>query len=532
MSPSASSVTASGGGAPAPTGDATQRTRGKRPLDHLLHPSTGTSSSSGDAQSFEAALRSAASRTVDIDTATDLPVLRRAPARREVDRPQRPVDEPVRARTDPSPDRRDEPVRTERHDPDDARAASADRRGDDRVGRDDDRAQRDDRDGSGHASDRDGEDVEATTSEDSTDDEAGATGEVEVDTGGAVVVDQALTLQLDQVTRVEVDTEQEVVTDDGPDDDQAGTTTDTARGDRRVVVDLDGGEDADRATGALDRTSTEDAGDQEIDLDPTVETDRDRQRLEDGELAVAESTDGEAVDTSQRRSMIDDSTAGPVAETGARSTGHTANQQNLVLGAETVSTRPTTITRTGTVDATTPVSGLERTTGRNPVTDRFRAEATVRSAAADETGDADGPDAVWRQVRRALGSLRSRSDGEREMVVRLRPAELGSVTIRVHTTEQGVRVSLVADTAAAAGQLNQQRHHLLSELDESGLAGASVDVGQHDPSDGTGPGGGRGDGEPDRGPELRPTGGPSTATSTRAADPGRRRSSGSIDLDL
>ena len=119
-----------------------------------------------------------------------------------------------------------------------------------------------------------------------------------------------------------------------------------------------------------------------------------------------------------------------------------------------------------------------------PSRSEFRPAGVGGSASVDDPAAAAGIDAepadqanpVWRQVRRALGSLRRSGPGEETMTIRLRPAELGSVTVRINTSAAGMRVALVADSPVAAQELNQQRHELLRDLDESGFGGTGVDV--------------------------------------------------------
>ncbi|MEM9652373.1 MAG: flagellar hook-length control protein FliK [Actinomycetota bacterium] len=108
---------------------------------------------------------------------------------------------------------------------------------------------------------------------------------------------------------------------------------------------------------------------------------------------------------------------------------------------------------------------------------------TAPATAAAQTGQvADGEDGelLWRQVRRAIGSMRTTAAGDQQMTIRLRPAELGSVMIRVTTGEAGTTVALVAESAAAASQLNQQRQQLINELEDRGLTEVAVDVGTNE----------------------------------------------------
>ncbi|MGF1595946.1 MAG: flagellar hook-length control protein FliK [Acidimicrobiales bacterium] len=148
-------------------------------------------------------------------------------------------------------------------------------------------------------------------------------------------------------------------------------------------------------------------------------------------------------------------------------------------------------------------------------------------AQADPPG---APDPLWRQVHRALGALRTTAEGQQEITLRLHPAELGSVMIRISTGGAGTMVAMVTETGAAANQLNQQRQQLLDELASTGLDGASVDIGTRD-----------GSGHPGDDPRGRPgRNGAGTVASgldadhSLAADAGpiRRRSTNTVDLTL
>lgn len=92
--------------------------------------------------------------------------------------------------------------------------------------------------------------------------------------------------------------------------------------------------------------------------------------------------------------------------------------------------------------------------------------------------DSDVDGVLVRQISRALASIRT-VDGEQTFTIRLRPEELGAVTVRVTTSDAGVRIGLVTDSAATADRLSSQRDQLLAELDQGGLAGSDVDVSHH-----------------------------------------------------
>ncbi len=121
--------------------------------------------------------------------------------------------------------------------------------------------------------------------------------------------------------------------------------------------------------------------------------------------------------------------------------------------------------------AVNPVGRIEGTRSRSTVT------TPAATQAQGPVVDGDASDPLWLQVRRAMSSVRSLANGDQQVTVRLRPAELGSVVVRINTNDQGTVVSLVADSAVAATQLNQQRQLLVSELEQGGLTSVAVDVG-------------------------------------------------------
>ncbi len=128
----------------------------------------------------------------------------------------------------------------------------------------------------------------------------------------------------------------------------------------------------------------------------------------------------------------------------------------------------------GSAQATTnPIAGLADVSA----TGELASSSAGRVASTAPSEQADGADPLWRQVRRAMGSIRNLPTGEQQLTIRLRPNDLGSVTVRISTGEAGTTVALVADSAAAASQLNQQRQQLIRELEDGGLRGVAVDVG-------------------------------------------------------
>jgi flagellar hook-length control protein FliK len=161
---------------------------------------------------------------------------------------------------------------------------------------------------------------------------------------------------------------------------------------------------------------------------------------------------------------------------------------------------------------------------------------STRAAGTTQAEQSDGTDPLWRQVRRALGSLRNLPTGEQQLTIRLRPDDLGSVVVRISTGDAGTTVALVAESATAANQLNQQRQQLISELQDGGLRGVSVDVG-------TGDDAGRSEGdEAEADVEQSGVDGTVSAAGRVNADgellrsyrgrPGRGSSEGLIDVDL
>jgi flagellar hook-length control protein FliK len=148
----------------------------------------------------------------------------------------------------------------------------------------------------------------------------------------------------------------------------------------------------------------------------------------------------------------------------------------LRQGQTRASTAPTATTTTGTTSS----SSITVDAAQAPAVARNRPNTPVASAAAGADApvvDGEPGEAVWMQVRRALGSLRALENGDQQMTVRLRPAELGSVMVRVAAGEGGTAVSLVTDSAVAALQLGQQRQQLIAELEQNGFERVAVDVG-------------------------------------------------------
>jgi len=267
---------------------------------------------------------------------------------------------------------------------------------------------------------------------------------------------------------------------------------------------------------------------------------------------------------------VDETGAGPDGESSAATTGSqpsttdtpagdegTTNDQGSVVdntapqeSANTAVSAPTSVAaRSASSESSPGLAGpsgdgqpVAAVTGAGQVGRAEQATARPVDAPAEASlpgavEDADGTDPLWRQVRRALGSVRANAEGDQELTIRLRPADMGSVMVRISTGDSGTAVALVADSAVAANQLQQQRQQLIGELEDSGIRGVAVDVNTS----------GQGQTRPDLGAEADgrrpPRGGFTPGALSEAAsrlDPnsaGRDRrvrtpSSGLVDLDL
>lgn len=247
----------------------------------------------------------------------------------------------------------------------------------------------------------------------------------------------------------------------------AAASTDTDESDGadtdELAIDLDGEATADTdlvadEAGLLDGTDVDTDGEAELELDLTEGGGTTDGGSDDGapgsERSTAEQTGGGQAATD---GGVDDGPtvapiAGPIASTNS---GQTATTGQAVTGVDAVAGPAAPRNRTTTGPAST--------------------QAGQQAQAPLADGEAGDP--LWLQVRRAMGSLRTLQNGEQQMTIRLRPAELGSVMVRVNAGENGTTVSLIADSAVAATQLTQQRQQLISELEQGGLAGVAVDVG-------------------------------------------------------
>lgn len=159
-----------------------------------------------------------------------------------------------------------------------------------------------------------------------------------------------------------------------------------------------------------------------------------------------------------------------------------AGPEQTLLPAESIGTTGSPTAGNAEPTIATPVSAVGTTVSpasTQTLGQLTAAEATgagFEASALAPNQQADGSDPLWQQVRRALGSVRNLPSGEQQLTIRLRPAELGSVVVRINTGENGTSVSLVTESSAASNQLNQQRQQLLTDLEDSGLSDVSVDI--------------------------------------------------------
>lgn len=372
-----------------------------------------------------------------------------------------------------------------------------------------------------------------TLIEDALVDGAGDTTETEVD-GEAVA-------GADGVTELEIDDEDEAV-------EQATDADDDA-----IVL-----------TANLERSAEQVAAMASTDNRSATDTTASDTAEADDELAVSAASSDGAASAGESEHPTDETTIDITDEAiesgetdGGAPTDAAADQPDADAGRAATSDRPTTTdgpdvapvvqaatTQTARTVETSgnQVSGAESVSGPSAVRNRPAPTTTAATQNAEApVADGEAGDPLWLQVRRAMGSLRTLRNGEQQLTIRLRPAELGSVVVRVNAGEHGTRVSLLADSAVAATQLGQQRQQLINELEQNGLAGVAVDI-----SNGQNPGNPESanpDGE--RGGEGGANGaatgaaaalaGATTATLPRAGGRGRRSGGGSgglVDVDL
>lgn len=215
---------------------------------------------------------------------------------------------------------------------------------------------------------------------------------------------------------------------------------------------------------------------------PTVRTDSE---LADGDAEATEAVagvDGELAETVAGGTMTDADTADEQAapdidmtELEGQSTDEAEQGPTLDGGTDEAVVQPgpvvaPTVT-TGNTTAAAANAAVGQLTATEAAAPTAEAAAPAPAAPAAEEGDQ-----LWQQVRRAIGSMRLNTEGDQQMTIRLRPAELGSVVVRVTTGEAGTAVSLVAESSAAANQLNQQRQQLISDLEETGIGSVNVDI--------------------------------------------------------
>lgn len=266
---------------------------------------------------------------------------------------------------------------------------------------------------------------------------------------------------------------------------------------------------------------------------------------EDGGTDVAASADGtDTTDGTADRGQAQDQNAEAEAESaspdgdgdgaGAEAdTGTKSQDSGDQSGADGDGPLPTVTTATGSSTASAATNAAVGSITVGEVSATTRPNPTAPANPAGQMVDGEDGELIWRQVRRAIGSIRTNTNGDQQMTIRLRPAELGSVMIRVSTGDGGTTVALVAESAAAAGQLNQQRQQLINELEDGGLSGVAVDVGTSaDADDQTGEADADGDESVpgrDRGSAMSQD--PDTLDRYRIRRPGGT-SAGLVDLDL
>lgn len=295
--------------------------------------------------------------------------------------------------------------------------------------------------------------------------------------------------------------------DDAPADEAA--SAEVAGDGEGLIETIDG---AEQSTGTADPSGQPEDGSTEITeasegADPTAETSTDLEAEAAGTETRPVSTDGgAAADGAEPVPVV----ARPTAPSADRST---TGPTTTVGGIEAAAA-------TGARRGPAPITAPTATAGTGPVLD----------------GEPGEP--LWLQVHRAVGSLRTLRNGEQQVTIRLRPAELGSVLVRINAGENGTAVSLLTESAIAANQLGQQRQQLVDQLEESGLRGVAVDIDTGGNPDQAEPGA-EGDGDPSSADSTGPAaasagaaGGPIDGGNGFRARRGRGSSVGLVDLDL
>jgi flagellar hook-length control protein FliK len=121
-----------------------------------------------------------------------------------------------------------------------------------------------------------------------------------------------------------------------------------------------------------------------------------------------------------------------------------------------------------------PTIGLSSPAPQQVVPIDFSAAMPAAASAAPPTGaHAGNPVPVADQVGPALMTLAKSTDGSQETTIRLRPAELGSVQIRIARAASGAtRIEILAEKSATLLTLQRDQPQLHRTLDEAGIPAA------------------------------------------------------------
>lgn len=322
--------------------------------------------------------------------------------------------------------------------------------------------------------------------------------EAEADAGAEVMVDGAENVEISDVV-VEDATVVEAETTDGEVPDQSGSadqveasvvsddavietssSADDAVGAGPVVTNAEADPSTgDAAADGQQPTNTENrggnrAGQEAVGSRSADQVARPELATEQPVVAEADSTDEAGADTAVESVDTGAGSAAPDTNTGGRQQGEQPQSQPQAVAVA----RPTA----GTEAAAASTSNEGVTQIGSTALGRAVAEAVASATGTNSADGADG-DPIWQQIRRAIGSIRNLPTGERQMTIRLRPAELGAVLVRINTTDAGTTVALVTESTAAANQLNQQRQQLITDLEDGGLADVNVDIGSEADAD-------------------------------------------------
>ncbi len=134
-----------------------------------------------------------------------------------------------------------------------------------------------------------------------------------------------------------------------------------------------------------------------------------------------------------------------------------------------------------TLAPATPVAGpgvatdpaLALTAGQQ-VTAALTGLAGVADSAATATSGIGSPGVNATPGTTAAGKVTPTADGGREIVIKLDPEHLGSVSIRLKMNGEKVDVSITVDNPSTLDLLNQDRHMLTSAVSALGLGGPPV----------------------------------------------------------